>query len=62
MKAKILKAITYVAFFIHMTALCCMDSTGWVLGVVLLAYILSGSWLFLFAWANNWIGSAGGRF
>ena len=60
MKAKILKTITYVAFFINMTALCCMDSTGWVFWAVVGAYVLSGAWLFLFAWANDWIGCKDG--
>ena len=62
MKTKILKAITYLAFVINMTALCCFDSTGWVFGVVLAAYLISGAWLLLMAWANGWIGCKDGVF
>ena len=61
MKAKVLKAITYLAFVINMTSLCCMDSTGWAFWAVLLAFILSGAWLVLFAWANDWIGCKDGN-
>jgi hypothetical protein len=62
MKTKILKAITYVAFLINMTAICCLDSTGWVFWAVVAAWVLSGAWLLLFAWANGWVGTTDGRF
>ena len=60
MRAKVLKTITYLAFVINMTSVCCMDSTGWVFCAVVAAFIVSGAWLFLFAWANGWIGSTDG--
>lgn len=61
LKAKILKASVYLAVFVNMFSVCCVDSDGWLGWAFLLLFVVSGAWLFLMAWANGWLGCEDGR-
>lgn len=47
----ILFALNYSAFFINMAAVCALDSESWL---PFIAWVVSGCWLLLSAWANGW--------
>lgn len=61
LKAKILKASVYLALIVNMFSVCCVDSEGWLGMVFLLLFMVSGAWLFLMAWANDWLYTGEGQ-
>ncbi len=50
-KNKILKAWAYINFTIFLVAACAIDSESWIPTYIC---IITGAWLSLFAYANNW--------
>lgn len=48
----ILFTLNYSAFFINMVAVCAIDSESWL---PFIAWVISGGWLMLSAWANDWL-------
>ncbi len=53
MRKIVLKVVMSLIGFIFLFSACCLDSKKWFLFLIIC--ILSGSLLYLFAYANNWI-------
>lgn len=51
MKNIILKTIAYICFALFVLAGCLLDSNSWIPFIVV---CITGGWLFLFSYANNW--------
>lgn len=49
----IVNAITAVMGIVFVLSMCAADSEAWL--PVIIAFVISGSWLTVVAWANGWL-------
>lgn len=57
-KRFILKGFTFFMFVVFILSVCAIDSDTWLFTITT---AISGGWLALFAWANNWFYEEGGE-